>query len=174
METQGPTDRIRCMGLCRCGEHSTLGVLCCNRERSCSWDTDTIDLHAGQEIYYNTHQIFFSPRALFLVVTSAINYDVERVEFWLRSICLQLPSSPILMVITHTDDRRCSREHLAGLINHLSTICRSFPKNVKGIAAVSSKTLHGIDKLVETVTNTAMQQVMRRYFTSIFPQSAIA
>jgi internalin A len=61
----------------------------------------------GQEVYRITHQFFFSPRALYLVVWNAREgQEQNEVEGWLRRIRVRVGhDTPTLVVATHCDER---------------------------------------------------------------------
>jgi GTPase SAR1 family protein len=62
----------------------------------------------GQEIYRITHQFFFSPRSLFLLVWKPrAGQDQNEVEAWLRRIRLRVgQDARVLLVATHADENR--------------------------------------------------------------------
>ncbi len=61
----------------------------------------------GQEVYRITHQFFFSPRALYLLVWNAREgQEQDEVEGWLRRIRLRVGHrAPTLLVATHCEER---------------------------------------------------------------------
>lgn len=62
----------------------------------------------GQEVYRITHQFFFSPRALYMVVWNAREgQEQNEVDGWIRRIRLRVgQQAPTLVVATHCDERR--------------------------------------------------------------------
>ncbi len=60
----------------------------------------------GQHIYHATHQFFLTKRSLYLVVWNArLGADQGRLNYWLDTINALAPDSPILLIVTHTDER---------------------------------------------------------------------
>ncbi|RSM83859.1 GTPase [Kibdelosporangium aridum] len=60
----------------------------------------------GQEIYHATHQFFLTNRSLFLLVwNSRHGWEQGRLRYWLDIISAKAPESPIILVVTHTEDR---------------------------------------------------------------------
>ena len=101
----------------------------------------------GQEIYFATHQFFLTDRSLFLLVWNARQgYEQCRVFHWLDSIRARAPSSPVLIVATHTDQRDADLPIGQILEKH---------KNVEGHAAVSNLTKSGIHHFREMVAKAA-------------------
>jgi hypothetical protein len=62
----------------------------------------------GQEIYRITHQFFFTPGALYLLVWNArVGEEQSGIERWLRTIRLRIGDrARVLLVATHSDERR--------------------------------------------------------------------
>lgn len=59
---------------------------------------------AGQEIYYHSHNLFFSERAIYLLVINlAKPLNFKAVEYWIHSIRSLSPDSPFIIVGTHSD-----------------------------------------------------------------------
>eukprot|EP00301_Raphidiophrys_heterophryoidea_P005957 c12444_g1_i2.p1 GENE.c12444_g1_i2~~c12444_g1_i2.p1 ORF type:complete len:2218 (+),score=558.81 c12444_g1_i2:626-7279(+) len=59
---------------------------------------------AGQEVYYTTHALFLSSRAIYLVIWNVrLGWVHSGVEYWLRSIRSHAPSATVIIVGTHCD-----------------------------------------------------------------------
>ncbi|CAB1119512.1 unnamed protein product [Ectocarpus sp. CCAP 1310/34] len=63
---------------------------------------------AGQRAYYDTHQMFLTPGALFVLVVDMFTYEVgqskeDALEQWLEILQARVPGSIMLLVGTHTD-----------------------------------------------------------------------
>ena len=64
----------------------------------------TIFDFAGQEIYYNTHQFFFTKDSIFIVMfDGSEDLHKNRIVYWLHTIMMISPSSTIFLVSTHMD-----------------------------------------------------------------------
>lgn len=106
-----------------------------------SWD------FGGQQIYHATHQFFVSEGALILLVWNArLGYEQGKLEYWLENIKSRAYKSTILLVATHTDQRRAD----IPLYN-----LRSKYPNLKGQVAISNKTGFGITNLIEEISTHA-------------------
>jgi hypothetical protein len=95
----------------------------------------------GQQVYRVSHQFFFTPRALFLVVWHARQgQERDEVEGWLRRIKLRVGDSAAAMVIaTHSSERLADLDY--------PRMERLFPRLLAGAFRVDSRTGEGIDAL---------------------------
>nr|WP_052478236.1 COR domain-containing protein [Kibdelosporangium sp. MJ126-NF4]CEL16956.1 hypothetical protein [Kibdelosporangium sp. MJ126-NF4]CTQ91815.1 hypothetical protein [Kibdelosporangium sp. MJ126-NF4] len=97
----------------------------------------------GQEIYHATHQFFLTNRSLFLLVwNSRHGWEQGRLRYWLDIISARAPESPILLVVTHAEDRPVDFP--------LEDLKREYPRIIAS-AAVDSRTRQGIDRLHELI-----------------------
>ena len=101
----------------------------------------------GQEVYRVSHQFFFSPRALFLVVWHARHgQERDEVESWLRRIKLRVGNAAVAMIVaTHCEERRADLDYpyLEGLFSGM----------LAGAYAIDSRTGDGIDTLRGLLAN---------------------
>lgn len=67
-----------------------------------SWD------FAGQDVYYSTHHLFLSTRAIYMVVFNIVDFKSSKVDYWVRSVLLRAPQAPIIFVGTHVDEKGCT------------------------------------------------------------------
>ena len=68
---------------------------------------------AGQEVYYATHSFFLSQRAIYILVFNLLEpEETNQIEYWLQSINSRTENSPIIMVGTHAEDKRCTQEYI--------------------------------------------------------------
>eukprot|EP01088_Endostelium_zonatum_P020081 TRINITY_DN722_c1_g1_i1.p1 TRINITY_DN722_c1_g1~~TRINITY_DN722_c1_g1_i1.p1 ORF type:complete len:2287 (+),score=512.39 TRINITY_DN722_c1_g1_i1:319-7179(+) len=103
--------------------------------------TDGIDIHeikwdditykswdfAGQDLYQTTHQFFLSRRAIYLMMFNLVNKEITKIEYWLQSLRSKLgPNIPVIIVGTHLDDPRCTKEYVNSVFN---TIMQRFAPN---------------------------------------------
>ncbi|MBC8291013.1 MAG: leucine-rich repeat domain-containing protein, partial [Planctomycetes bacterium] len=112
-----------------------------------SWD------FGGQRVYRITHQFFFSPRSLFLVVWwPREGVEQNDVEGWIERIQLRVgDQARVLVVATHTDEHsRVPRINKEGLK-------RRFGEMIVGFHAVDSREMHNIDQLRTVIAQAASQ-----------------
>ena len=95
----------------------------------------------GQQVYRVSHQFFFTPRALFLVVWHARQgQDRDEVEDWLRRIKLRVGDGAVAMVVaTHSSERLADFDY--------QSMERLFPGILAGAFRVDSRTGDGIGAL---------------------------
>jgi internalin A len=61
----------------------------------------------GQQIYHATHQFFLTQNSLFLLVWNArLGFEQGKLFYWLDTIRVLAPDSPVLLVATHIDERQ--------------------------------------------------------------------
>jgi hypothetical protein len=101
----------------------------------------------GQEIYHATHQFFLTNRSLYVLAwTARLGYEQGKLNYWLDTIAVRAPQSPVIRVTTHTDERDADLP--------LAELQRSYPQIV-GQVEISNKTGDGIEQLRQLVTETA-------------------
>jgi small GTP-binding protein len=101
----------------------------------------------GQEIYHATHQFFLTNRSLYVLAWNArLGYEQGKLNYWLDTIAVRAPQSPVILVTTHTDERDADLP--------LAELQRSYPQIV-GQVEISNKTGDGIEQLRQLVTETA-------------------
>ncbi len=101
----------------------------------------------GQEIYHATHQFFLTNRSLYVLVWNArLGYEQGKLNYWLDTIAVRAPNSPIILVATHTDEREADLP--------LAELQRSYPQIVD-LVKISNKTGNGVERLRQLVTETA-------------------
>jgi internalin A len=103
----------------------------------------------GQEVYRVSHQFFFSPRALFLVVWHARHgQERDEVENWLRRINLRVGTAATAMIVaTHSEERRADLDY--------PYLERLFPGMLNGAFAIDSSTGQGVDALRAAISEQA-------------------
>jgi GTPase SAR1 family protein len=115
---------------------------------------------AGQEVYYMSHQLFLSERALYLVVwdvRSDFDSTVNNVGFWLSSIAARAGREvPIVIVATHIDFSQCTDEYVNANMLRLSSTYGPLYPNIKSYRAVSTTKGDGIDSLLANVAQVAL------------------
>ncbi len=101
----------------------------------------------GQEIYHATHQFFLTNRSLYVLAWNArLGYEQGKLNYWLDTIAVRAPNSPIILVATHTDEREADLP--------LAELRRSYPQIVD-LVKISNKNGDGIGWLRQLVTETA-------------------
>ena len=125
--------------------------------------TDGIDVHqwvpkdcdveislwdfAGQEIYYTTHQFFISSGALYLIVFNVVKPLREaRILFWLNSIQSRVAGQQVLIIATHVDKIKATKEReelLTSISSDLGNVykqwSRNFPTNEEIVTIIANK-----------------------------------
>ena len=112
---------------------------------------------AGQEIYYTTHQFFLSERAVYLLVWNMSKAEEDsRVEYWLKSIYARAKNAPIIIVATHLDHAKCTKEYVHDTLFALQKkYLVQFP-SIKQIIPVSCSNNINIDEV-----NLWVQEIVR-------------
>lgn len=111
---------------------------------------------AGQDIYHAAHEVFFTPRALYLVVwditqNSSKQFD-EYVQFWIDLIQIRAPGSTIIIVGTKSD-----------LISGGTTEIESIITRLKShLDDNERKRLKSIKKEIEKAQNSPLLQRLRK------------
>eukprot|EP00960_Hanusia_phi_P006135 177040-Hanusia_phi.AAC.1 len=104
---------------------------------------------AGQEVYYNSHQLFLHNRALDLVLWNVRGgISNSGLAFWLSNIKTCAPKAPILVIGTKIDEVEPPQLDTVALV-------AKFPQ-IKGFHAVSSKSKVGIDELKMMIVKYAL------------------
>jgi hypothetical protein len=103
----------------------------------------------GQEVYRISHQFFFSPRALYLVVWHARQgHERDEVEGWLRRIKLRVRDQAVAMVVaTHCAERLPDLDY--------PDMERRFHGMLVGSFEIDSSTGAGIDGLRAAISERA-------------------
>jgi len=101
----------------------------------------------GQEIYHATHQFFLTNRSLYVLAWNArLGYEQGKLNYWLDTIAVRAPNSPIILVATHTDEREADLP--------LAELRRGYPQIV-GQIEISNKSGDGVERLRQLITETA-------------------
>ena len=125
---------------------------------------DTVELNiwdfAGQEIYYTTHQFFLSERSVYIIVWNIAKAEEEsRIEYWLNSIKSRAKSAPIIIVATHSDHPKATKEYIR---NSLEAITEKYQKKefkaIEKIVPVSCSNLSGIPELYRDILDVVESQ----------------
>eukprot|EP01102_Stenamoeba_stenopodia_P017855 TRINITY_DN6460_c0_g2_i1.p1 TRINITY_DN6460_c0_g2~~TRINITY_DN6460_c0_g2_i1.p1 ORF type:complete len:885 (+),score=141.31 TRINITY_DN6460_c0_g2_i1:70-2655(+) len=126
---------------------------------------------AGQDVYYATHQLFLSDRAIYLIVFSLLDETFSRVEYWLQSLSVRCKSAPILIVGTRQDNPKCTPAYVTKVLSTLKERFGSRFKNIEGYYAVSTKTGKGTGKLTQGIVEVALKQP---YIPDVVPNAYLA
>jgi internalin A len=99
----------------------------------------------GQEVYRITHQFFFSPRALYLLVWRPREGQEENaVEGWLRRIRLRIGEDARIMVVaTHCDEREPDLDYPSLKRRYGAIICGSY--------AIDNRSGTGVEELRQAI-----------------------
>ncbi|CAM9288692.1 unnamed protein product [Ectocarpus sp. 8 AP-2014] len=98
---------------------------------------------AGQKAYYDTHQMFLTPDALFILVVdmfaySDVNSSKDALERWLDILQARVPGSVVLMVGTHSDSFASSAIR--------SERIQSFKKDVRDVTERIGRDCHKLNE----------------------------
>ena len=106
---------------------------------------------AGQVVYYNTHQFFLTNRSIYLLVWNVrLGAEHSGLEFWLNSIEVHAPMSPVLLIGTHIDE-----------VNKYDLPIEKYKKKypqIKGCFFVSSYNGKGVDELSKAIVDIALKE----------------
>jgi len=101
----------------------------------------------GQQIYHATHQFFLTNRSLFLLAWHArMGFEAGKLYYWLDTLTALAPDSPVLLVVTHIDERDADIP-LAELRHH-------YPQII-GQCEISNKTGQGFEAFQQTIAQAA-------------------
>ena len=102
---------------------------------------------AGQDIYYSSHQFFLASESIYLIIWNVLDrFEESKIEYWLESVKAS-SNSPIILVATHIDNDRCSKDFLSKELGNVAQkYARKFP-SIKKITAVSCVNGKGINEL---------------------------
>ena len=100
----------------------------------------------GQDVYRITHQFFYSPSAIYIVVWHAREgSEAGDVEGWIERIQLRVGDDvPILIVATHSDEVQPKLD-----LGYLQT---RFGPKIRAAHAVDNKSGNGIPELLQAIT----------------------
>lgn len=113
---------------------------------------------AGQDVYSYTHQFFLTEKAIYLIgfnIENAVNPDGDpmnmiRVDYWLQSISMRFPSSPIIIFGTHADSKMVTKDQLKTLQKSLNDkYIKNKKLNVVKILFISNFTGKGVKDLLD-------------------------
>lgn len=113
---------------------------------------------AGQEIYYATHQVFLTERAVYMVVWDLRKTPKEsRVDYWLHAITAAAPKSPIFLVGTHLDDKSVDAKNV---LANVEVLISQYKKRfrIRGLEMVSCTSGDNISAMVTNICNAAMRE----------------
>jgi GTPase SAR1 family protein len=113
---------------------------------------------AGQEIYYATHQVFLTERAIYMVVWDLRKTPKEcRVDYWLHAITAAAPKSPIFLVGTHLDDKSVDPKRV---LANIESLIPQYKKRfrIRGLEMVSCTAGENISAMVTNICNAALRE----------------
>jgi len=118
---------------------------------------------AGQEIYYPSHQLFFSSEAIYFIVFDlSKSFQESRIEFWLNTVQSRVrDNAQVFLVGTHSDIPYYQDVSASQIIEQLQSEYLPRFDFIKGIFFVSNKSLDGISDLQQILVKTA-QQVLNK------------
>lgn len=126
-------------------------------------EDETINLNVwdfgGQAVFHAAFQLFLTARSIYLLVLNARRDDNENIEYWLKLIQAFGASSPVIIVVTHCDQRTYEFDWLG--------LKRKY-QNIKSINQVSNMTGEGISELRSLIINETKQF---KNFGAIVPET---
>lgn len=109
---------------------------------------------AGQEIYYDNHTLFLSPKAIHVIVFNMTESVQQSLRYWLKTLASIAPKAPIILVgtrIDHKDSIAFPSELAKDLANELGV------KSVVGTFEVSCTKGTNIDRLRKSLLRISTQ-----------------
>ena len=112
-------------------------------------------------MYYPSHQFFLASNSVFLLVFNLAENDISRVDYWMNQIQVMnnSPLSPILIVGTHLDDKKCTPEYVE---ERLKFIQNKYKKHrfvgFVGTFPVSCKSGTGIKAVIDAIASTLQDE----------------
>lgn len=101
---------------------------------------------AGQEVYYSTHQFFISDRTIYIFVFNLLEDDeTSRIEYWLNSISVRAQDAPILVVGTHLDHKKATKDLLSKRENDILKKWAPQFTNIRSYVPLSTLTGKNVD-----------------------------
>ena len=103
----------------------------------------------GQMIYHATHQFFLTDSSIFILVwNSRHGYEQGKIDYWLSTIQAKAPSSPVIIVASHIDERDAVIP-INGIIARYN--------QVVGLYEISNKTNKGVSILREAIAQISLK-----------------
>ena len=132
-----------------------------NRLQLLIWD------YGGQEVFHTLHHLFITSTGVYLVVFSLAAFvrdpqtTIRHINFWLNSIALQAPKSPIICVGTFAEDvqRGSDATALEAEFRHLK---KKFPQIVSQseeevLYSIDNRSRNGLAVLRNAIVEAAMR-----------------
>eukprot|EP01087_Luapelamoeba_hula_P012330 TRINITY_DN3429_c0_g4_i3.p1 TRINITY_DN3429_c0_g4~~TRINITY_DN3429_c0_g4_i3.p1 ORF type:complete len:1705 (+),score=283.87 TRINITY_DN3429_c0_g4_i3:276-5390(+) len=116
---------------------------------------------AGQEIYYATHAFFLSKRSIFLAVFNLaedLDHSRKRLDYWLASIHSKTKKCAVLVIGTHLDHKRCTKEHVDHVFGSLQKAYETQYPHIKGYFALSTRTKKGFKEFFDVLMDITLSQ----------------
>ena len=115
------------------------------------------DQHASHSLFF-----YISPRSLYLVVFDLTKEDeLHRIEYWLSLISHLAPREPIVLVGTHADHRKCTRQFINDLFINLQDRLAERFNHISHFLAVSNYSRKGIYALQEKLYQISHSRILR-------------
>ena len=124
------------------------------RFNACDFSTEQ---HVSQPLFF-----YFSPRSLYVVVFDLTKEDeIRRIDYWLSLITHLAPQEPIILVGTHSENRRCTRQYIDDLFLNLQDRLLNRFHHISYFHAISNQTLKGISELQHKLYEIAHARILR-------------
>jgi Protein tyrosine and serine/threonine kinase/C-terminal of Roc, COR, domain/Ras of Complex, Roc, domain of DAPkinase len=118
---------------------------------------NTWDFHGSDaDVLKYAHKLFLTDGAIYVIVFNLLDAN-SVIDYWLESIQASVPNASILIVGTHSDDKRCSKSMIGETFRSLESKCKRFPE-IKGYCAVSCVSGKNIDQLRKQLILVAQRQ----------------
>ena len=114
---------------------------------------------AGQELYYDTHNLFIGDHSIYIIVWNIMHDENNtKIRFWIELIKARASNSPVILVATHIDNDLCTSEYLQ---RTLQTIANKYANKypfIKKVIGVSCMTGIGVKDLKEIIKAQIIEQ----------------
>eukprot|EP01102_Stenamoeba_stenopodia_P016420 TRINITY_DN5740_c0_g2_i2.p1 TRINITY_DN5740_c0_g2~~TRINITY_DN5740_c0_g2_i2.p1 ORF type:complete len:822 (+),score=142.44 TRINITY_DN5740_c0_g2_i2:142-2607(+) len=114
------------------------------------WTSEDLTFHCwdfgGQELFYPSHQYFLSSSSIYIATFNLEEESsTQRLDYWLKTVYTLSPTSPVIVVGTHCDSKKCTEKSIAKTFATLSQKYERY-KQILGYFPVSSLKGQGIKK----------------------------
>eukprot|EP01102_Stenamoeba_stenopodia_P019499 TRINITY_DN737_c0_g3_i1.p1 TRINITY_DN737_c0_g3~~TRINITY_DN737_c0_g3_i1.p1 ORF type:complete len:1258 (+),score=266.02 TRINITY_DN737_c0_g3_i1:243-4016(+) len=116
----------------------------------------------GQLSFYAMHQYYLTQNSIYLICFDLEREEtINRMEYWIKTIKDIANKAPILIVGTHADAKKCTKEHISSMFASVKQKY-SFVKFFDFIAIGIVKGI-GLKQLKKTLTKIAEEQTKQTY-----------
>ena len=136
------------------GRKSSLSGFIQGRTREGSMNVTVWDF-GGQDCFHVSHHLFWSSRALYLLVFNLRLFQLGSVHMWFKLLRLYTPDSPVLIVGTFGAQFERSVKDINDSLRGLDTLPEHVVESETGLVfAVDNETMEGIKSLKRSIETT--------------------